>query len=223
MSNESLDWWRTGTLYQIYPRSFADAGARGWGDLEGIRQRLPYVASLGVDAVWISPFFKSPMKDFGYDVEDHYVVDPMFGPDEDFDRLVDDARKLGLKIMVDLVLSHTADTHPWFVDAGRSRDSEYSDYFVWADPQPDGSPPNNWLSIFGGSAWAWHPTRRQYYLHNFLFQLWVQLSEIPRGNPRQFALERFENRFRIFQSRRCKYVLNFRAKFVDAVRVFSVR
>ena len=168
MNNTGMDWWKSGTIYQVYPRSFCDSSHRGWGDLNGVRTKLPYLASLGVDAVWISPFFKSPMKDFGYDVEDHRSVDPMFGTDTDFDHLIADAKQLGIKIIVDLVLSHVSDTHPWFQDASRSKDSEYSNHFVWADAQADGSPPNNWLSIFGGSAWAWHPERRQYYLHNFL-------------------------------------------------------
>ena len=165
---DDMDWWKKGSIYQIYPRSFSDATGRGWGDLNGIRQKLPYVASLGVDAVWISPFFKSPMKDFGYDVVDHRSVDPMFGSDADLDALITEARELGLKVMVDLVLSHVSDQHPWFVDASKNKDSEYSDCFVWAEAKPDGTPPNNWLSIFGGSAWTWHSTRRQYYLHNFL-------------------------------------------------------
>ncbi len=168
MQNETIEWWRKGTIYQVYPRSFSDSSNRGWGDLNGVRERLPYLASLGVDAVWISPFFKSPMKDFGYDVEDHRCVDPMFGTNEDFDALIAEARRLNIKIMVDLVLSHVSDIHPWFKEASKSRDSEYSDCFVWADAQVDGSPPNNWRAIFGGSAWTWSPSRRQYYLHNFL-------------------------------------------------------
>ncbi|MGB0647589.1 MAG: alpha-glucosidase [Bradymonadia bacterium] len=168
MSDAMNDWWRGGSIYQIYPRSFCDSGKRGWGDLNGIRKQLPYIASLGVDAIWISPFFKSPMKDFGYDVEDHRHVDPMFGTDDDFDHLIAEAKELGLKVMVDLVLSHTSDQHPWFKAAAADKDSEFSDCFVWAEPNEDGSPPNNWLSIFGGSAWSWNATRRQYYLHNFL-------------------------------------------------------
>ena len=168
MAADTLDWWRGGIIYQIYPRSFADSRGNGWGDLNGIRAHLDYIASLGIDAVWISPFFKSPMKDFGYDVEDHRAVDPMFGSENDFDALIQEANARDIKIMVDLVLSHVSDVHPWFKDACKSRESEYSDCFVWTDPKPDGSPPNNWLSIFGGSAWTWNPTRRQYYLHNFL-------------------------------------------------------
>ncbi|MFC4157741.1 alpha-amylase family glycosyl hydrolase [Chitinimonas lacunae] len=162
------EWWRGAVIYQIYPRSFADSNGDGVGDLPGIIDRLPYIASLGVDAIWISPFFKSPMKDFGYDVSDYCDVDPLFGQLADFDRLVAEAHRLGLKVMIDQVLSHCADQHPWFRQSRQSRDNERADWFVWADPKPDGSPPNNWLSVFGGSAWQWEARRRQYYLHNFL-------------------------------------------------------
>ena len=162
------DWWRGAVIYQIYPRSFQDTSGDGIGDLAGIADRLDHVASLGVDAIWISPFFTSPMKDFGYDVSDYRNVDPMFGTLHDFDRLVSEAHARGLRVMIDLVLSHTSDQHPWFVDARTSREAEHSDWYVWADPEPDGTPPNNWLSIFGGPAWAWNAKRRQYYLHNFL-------------------------------------------------------
>lgn len=162
------DWWRGAVIYQIYPRSFQDSNGDGIGDLEGIVQRLPYVASLGVDAIWISPFFTSPMKDFGYDVSDYCDVDPLFGTLAHFDAVVDRAHELGLKVMIDLVLSHTSDMHPWFVESRASRENPKSDWYVWADPKPDGTPPNNWLSVFGGSAWHWDPRREQYYLHNFL-------------------------------------------------------
>ena len=164
----SSDWWRGGVIYQIYPRSFQDSNGDGIGDLRGITQRLNYIASLGVDAIWISPFFKSPMKDFGYDVSDYRAIDPMFGTMEDFQTLLDRAHALGLKVMIDLVLSHTSDQHPWFVEGRADRNNPKSDWFVWADPKPDGTPPNNWLSIFGGSAWQWDTRRQQYYLHNFL-------------------------------------------------------
>ncbi len=164
----AADWWRGGVIYQIYPRSFQDSNGDGIGDLRGITQRLGYIASLGVDAIWISPFFKSPMKDFGYDVSDYRDVDPMFGTMADFKILLDQAHALGLKVMIDLVLSHTSDQHPWFVESRANRDNPKSDWFVWADPKPDGTPPNNWLSIFGGSAWQWDSRRMQYYLHNFL-------------------------------------------------------
>ena len=145
------EWWRSGVIYQIYPRSFADSNGDGIGDLPGITAKLPYVASLGVDIVWISPFFKSPMADFGYDVSDYCDVDPLFGTLDDFDRLLEKAHQLGLKIMIDQVLSHCADQHPWFVESRQDRTNPKADWFVWADPQPDGTPPNNWLSVFGGS------------------------------------------------------------------------
>ncbi len=162
------DWWRGAVIYQIYPRSFQDSNGDGIGDLLGVVERLPYIASLGVDAIWISPFFTSPMKDFGYDVSDYCGVDPMFGTLADFDAVVVTAHRLGLKVMIDLVLSHSSDQHPWFVESRSSRDNPRANWYVWADPKPDGTPPNNWLSIFGGSAWAWDTTRCQYYLHNFL-------------------------------------------------------
>ena len=162
------DWWRGAVIYQIYPRSFQDTNGDGIGDLRGITLRLPYIASLGVDAIWISPFFQSPMLDFGYDVSDYEAVDPMFGTLDDFDELIALAHKLGLKVMIDQVISHSSDQHDWFKESLTSRDNPKSDWYVWADAKPDGNPPNNWLSIFGGSAWEWHSTRRQYYLHNFL-------------------------------------------------------
>ncbi|MBP6655750.1 MAG: alpha-glucosidase [Propionivibrio sp.] len=162
------NWWRGGVIYQIYPRSYADSNGDGIGDLPGITGKLEYVARLGVDAIWLSPFFKSPMKDFGYDISDYCDVDPMFGTLDDIRALVKRAHELGLKVMIDQVLSHTADSHPWFVESRESRDNPKSDWYVWADCKQDGNPPNNWLSIFGGSAWQWDTRRCQYYLHNFL-------------------------------------------------------
>ena len=162
------DWWRGAVIYQIYPRSYQDSNGDGVGDLMGIVQRIPYIASLGVDAIWISPFFKSPMKDFGYDVSDYCDVDPMFGTLADFDAVIETAHKFGVRVMIDLVLSHTSDQHPWFQESRADRTNPKSDWFVWSDPKPDGTPPNNWLSIFGGSAWQWDGERMQYYLHNFL-------------------------------------------------------
>ncbi len=162
------DWWRGAVIYQIYPRSFQDSTGDGIGDLQGIVRRLPYVASLGVDAIWISPFFRSPMKDYGYDVSDYCDVDPMFGTLGDFDAVVEEAHRLGLKVMIDLVISHTSEEHPWFRESRASRHNPKADWYVWADSRGDGSPPNNWLSIFGGSAWQWDARRRQYFLHNFL-------------------------------------------------------
>ena len=170
MSSKHKDWWRGAVIYQIYPRSFQDSNGDGIGDLNGITARLPHVASLGVDAIWISPFFTSPMKDFGYDVSDYCDVDPMFGSLSDFDALVEMAHTLGLKVMIDLVLSHTSAQHPWFAESRASRDNPRADWYVWSDPQPDGTPPNNWLSIFGGPAWQWDARREQYYLHNFLVE-----------------------------------------------------
>ena len=161
-------WWRGAVIYQIYPRSFLDTDGDGVGDLPGIVERLDYVAELGVDAIWIAPFFKSPMADFGYDIADYRDVDPLFGTLADFDRLLDKAHRLGLKVMIDQVLSHTSTEHEWFRESRQSRDNPKADWYVWADARPDGTPPNNWLSLFGGSAWQWEPRRSQYYLHNFL-------------------------------------------------------
>lgn len=160
------EWWRSALIYQIVPRSFQDSDGDGVGDLGGVLARLDYVASLGVDAVWLSPFFPSPMADFGYDVSDYLGVDPLFGTMTDFDRILARAHDLGLKVLIDMVWSHTSDRHPWFVDS-RAR-GDKADWYVWADPRPDGTPPNNWLSVFGGAAWSWEPRRRQYYLHHFL-------------------------------------------------------
>jgi alpha-glucosidase len=162
------NWWRGGVIYQIYPRSFADSNGDGIGDLPGITAQLDYVAKLGVDGIWLSPFFKSPMKDFGYDVSDYCDVDPIFGTLADLKALVMRAHALGLKVMIDQVLSHCADQHPWFMESRTSADNPKADWYVWADAKDDGNPPNNWLSIFGGSAWQWDTRRQQYYLHNFL-------------------------------------------------------
>ena len=161
-------WWRGAVIYQIYPRSFQDTDGDGVGDLPGIIERLDYVASLGVDAIWIAPFFTSPMADFGYDIADYRDVDPLFGTLADFDHLLAKAHALGLKVMIDQVLSHTSIAHAWFKHSRESRDNPHADWYVWADAKEDGSPPNNWLSLFGGSAWQWEPRRGQYYLHNFL-------------------------------------------------------
>jgi alpha-glucosidase len=162
------DWWRGCVIYQVYPRSFQDTNGDGIGDLAGVIERLPYIASLNVDAIWLSPFFKSPQADMGYDVSDYRAVDPMFGSLDDFDRLVAEAHRLDLKIVIDQVLAHTSDRHPWFEESRTSRDNEKADWYVWAEARPDGAAPNNWLSVFGGPAWEWDATRRQYYMHNFL-------------------------------------------------------
>ena len=163
-----VPWWRGATIYQIYPRSFLDTDGNGVGDLPGIIAKLDYIAGLGVDAIWISPFFKSPMADFGYDIADYRAVDPLFGTLDDFDRLLAKAHALGLRVMIDQVLSHTSAEHAWFKESRSSRDNPKADWYVWADPSEDGTPPNNWMSLFGGVAWHWEPRRRQYYLHNFL-------------------------------------------------------
>ncbi|MEM1237891.1 MAG: alpha-amylase family glycosyl hydrolase [Pseudomonadota bacterium] len=164
----NADWWRGSVTYQIYPRSFMDATGNGIGDIKGITSKLDYVASLGVDAIWLSPVFTSPMKDMGYDVSDYTDIDPIFGTLGDFDAMVARAHGLGLKVIIDQVLSHASDQHAYFEESRKSRDNPKADWFVWADPKPDGSPPNNWQAMFGGAAWTWDTRRRQYYLHNFL-------------------------------------------------------
>jgi len=164
----AYEWWRGAVIYQIYPRSFADSNGDGIGDLAGITARLDYVASLGVDGIWLSPFFTSPMKDFGYDVADYCDVDPIFGTLADFDALISRAHDLGLKVIIDQVYSHTSDEHDWFKESRADRSNPKADWYVWADPKPDGSPPSNWQSVFGGPAWTWDARRCQYYLHNFL-------------------------------------------------------
>ncbi|MCB1883551.1 MAG: alpha glucosidase [Geminicoccaceae bacterium] len=161
-------WWRGAVIYQVYPRSFMDTNDDGVGDLKGVASRLDHIASLGVDAVWVSPFMKSPMKDFGYDVADYRAVDPLFGTLDDFDALLEKAHALGLKLMIDFVPSHTSNRHPWFLESREDGTNPKADWYVWADAKADGSPPSNWISVFGGSAWEWEPRRRQYYLHNFL-------------------------------------------------------
>lgn len=169
MAHSETDLWHRGAvIYQIYPRSFQDTDGDGVGDLPGITQRLDYVAALGVDGIWISPFFTSPMHDFGYDVADYCAVDPLFGTLEDFDALIARAHELGLKVIIDQVYCHTSDEHDWFKQSRASRENEKADWYVWADAEPDGSPPSNWQSVFGGPAWRWDGRRKQYYLHNFL-------------------------------------------------------
>jgi alpha-glucosidase len=171
MPGSTPDWWRGATLYQVYPRSFADSNGDGVGDLRGTTEGLDHVAGLGVDGVWLSPFFPSPMRDFGYDVSDYRGVDSTFGTLADFDALVARAHDLGLKVIIDQVWSHTAIDHPWFEQSRRSRDNPRADWYVWADAKADGSPPTNWQSWMGCSCWTWDPRRRQYYLHNFLPQM----------------------------------------------------
>ncbi len=183
-------WWKGAVIYQIYPRSMKDTNGDGIGDLPGIIEKLDYIADLGVDAIWISPFFKSPMKDFGYDISDYREIDPMFGTLDDFERLIEAAHRLGLRVIIDQVLSHTSEQHQWFQESCQSRNNAKSDWYVWAEPKPDGTPPNNWLSIFGGPAWQWEPRRQQYYLHNFL----VSQPDLNFHNPevRQASLDNLE-------------------------------
>lgn len=162
------EWWRDAVIYQVYPRSYQDDTGDGIGDLQGITRRLPYIASLGVDCIWLSPIFTSPQKDMGYDVSDYKNIDPVYGTLDDFDALIAAAHALGIKVISDQVLSHSSDVHPWFQESRVSRDNPRADWYVWADPLPDGSPPTNWHSHFGGPAWEFAPARGQYYLHNFL-------------------------------------------------------
>jgi alpha-glucosidase len=162
------EWWKTAVIYQIYPRSFQDSNDDGVGDLNGIRRRLPYLAALGVDAVWVSPFYPSPMADFGYDVADYCDVDPRFGTLADCKSLIEEAHALGLKVILDFVPNHTSDQHPWFVESRSSRNNPKRDWYIWKDAGPGGGPPNNWVSHFGGSGWEWDEATRQYYYHAYL-------------------------------------------------------
>ncbi len=162
------DWLRGAVIYQIYPRSFRDSDGDGIGDLRGAIEKLDHIAALGCDAIWLSPFFTSPMKDYGYDVADYCGVDPLFGTLADADALIARAHELGLKVIIDQVWSHSSDQHAWFSESRASRDNPRADWYVWADAKPDGSPPNNWQAMFGGCSWTWDARRRQYYLHNFL-------------------------------------------------------
>ncbi len=162
-------WWQKGVIYQIYPRSFMDTNGNGVGDLGGILEKLEYLSgTLGVDALWISPFYPSPMKDFGYDVADYCDVDPLFGDLDTFDRLLDRAHQHGLKVIIDWVPNHSSDQHPWFLESRSSRENPKRDWYIWRDPKPDGSPPNNWGSFFGGPAWTFDNATQQYYMHQFV-------------------------------------------------------
>lgn len=161
------EWWKSAVIYQIYPKSFQDSNGDGIGDLQGIRQRLPYLQSLGVDALWLSPVYQSPQIDNGYDISDYYQIDPMFGTNEDMNALIADTHARGMKIIMDFVANHTSDQYSWFQESRKSLDNPYSDFYIWRDPRPDGSAPNNWGSSFGGSAWTYEPARQQYYLHYY--------------------------------------------------------
>src|SRR5205823_5098378 len=162
--------WRRGIFYQIDPRSFQDSNADGVGDVRGIIERLPELKALGINAIWLSPIFPSPMADFGYDISDYTGVDPLFGTMADFDALLAVVHDKGLKLILDLVPNHTSDHHPWFVESRSSRDNPKRDWYIWRDPASDGGVPNNWLSVFGGSAWQWDEQTGQYYLHSFAVQ-----------------------------------------------------
>jgi|TARA_R110002124_G_scaffold25141_16_gene91267 alpha-glucosidase len=201
VSASPADWWRGAVIYQVYPRSFADSSGDGIGDLKGITDHLDHIASLGVDAIWLSPFFTSPMKDFGYDVADYCDVDPIFGTLADFDALVARAHSLGLRIITDLVFAHTSDQHAWFTESRQSRINPKADWFVWADAKADGSPPSNWQSVFSGPAWTWDARRGQYYMHNFLPeqpQLNLHLPEVQDAllDATRFWLDRGVDGFR---------------------------
>src|SRR5256885_14109085 len=161
-------WWQRGTIYQIYPRSFTDSNGDGIGDLPGIVSRLDYLRWLGVDAVWISPIYPSPMKDFGYDVSDYEAIHPVFGTMADFDRLIAEAHARDLRVILDFVPNHSSDQHRWFVESRSSRAHAKRDWYIWRDPAPGGGPPNNWLSCFGGSGWQLDARTGQYYYHAFL-------------------------------------------------------
>ena len=168
--NKAKLWWQTGIIYQIYPRSYQDSNGDGIGDLKGIHQRLDYIESLGVKAIWLSPIFPSPMHDFGYDVADYVGIHPMFGTMADFDALLADVHQRGMKLILDLVPNHSSDEHAWFKESRSSKDNPKRDWYIWRDPAPDGGPPNNWLSFFGGPAWTLDETTGQFYLHQFVTQ-----------------------------------------------------
>ncbi len=183
MSESTHEWWQSAVVYEIYIRSFKDTNGDGVGDLDGITEKIDYLSeTLGVDALWVTPFYPSPMADFGYDVSDYRAVHPLFGDLAAFDRLVARAHEAGLRIIVDFVPNHTSYKHPWFTESRSARETARRDWYVWRDPRPDGSPPNNWLSVFGGSAWEWDENTGQYYLHSFL-------KEQPDLNWRNSALK----------------------------------
>lgn len=167
-SDPAFRWWQKGVIYQIYPLSYMDSDGDGSGDLRGIIKRLDYCCWLGVDAVWLSPIYPSPLIDFGYDVSDFTDIHPLFGTLDDFDHLIREARRLGLRILLDYVPNHSSDQHSWFLQSRSARDSSYRNWYIWRDPAPDGGPPNNWLATFGGSAWEWDESTGQYYLHSYL-------------------------------------------------------
>ncbi|HZY68455.1 MAG TPA: alpha-amylase family glycosyl hydrolase, partial [Devosia sp.] len=167
MTNPTSHWWQSATVYQIYPRSFADSDGDGVGDIPGIIGKLDYLRDLGIGVIWLSPICASPMRDNGYDISDYQAIAPEFGTIDDFDRLVAEAKARGIGILLDLVVNHTSDQHRWFLDARSSRTSRYRDYYLWRDPAPDGGPPNDLQSTFGGPAWTLDPLTGQYWFHQF--------------------------------------------------------
>lgn len=202
MNHRTGEWWQHGIIYQIYPRSFQDSNGDGVGDLPGITQRLEYCQWLGIDAIWLSPIYPSPMADFGYDVADYCDVDPQFGTLSDFDLLIAEARRLGLRVLLDYIPNHTSDQHPWFLQSRSDRNNLYRDWYIWRDPAPNGGPPNNWISIFGGSAWQWDATTGQYYLHSYLkeqpdLNWWNPAVERAMFDVLRFWLDRGVSGFRL--------------------------
>jgi len=193
--NEGFLWWRDGVIYQIYPRSFADSNGDGIGDLQGILSKLDYLESLGVDAIWLSPVYPSPDADFGYDVSDYLNIDPKFGSLADFDALVKGCHQKGIRVIMDLVLNHTSEQHPWFVESRSSRDNPKHDWYLWKDPSPHGGVPNNWLSVFGGAGWEYVAERGQYYFHMF----YPQQPDVNWRNPQ--VREEMLNVFRFWAER----------------------
>ncbi|HCE4828926.1 TPA: alpha,alpha-phosphotrehalase, partial [Vibrio parahaemolyticus] len=166
MTKHDESWWKTATIYQIYPKSFCDSGSKGTGDIKGIISKLDYLKHLGVDAIWLTPVYQSPMVDNGYDISDYYAINPQFGTMEDFDTLLAEAHQLGIRIIMDIVVNHTSTEHHWFQSALGDKNSPYRDYYIWKDPV-DGAEPNNWQSKFGGNAWELDDATGQYYLHLF--------------------------------------------------------
>ena len=191
-ASAAQDWWKSAVIYEIYPRSFQDSNGDGIGDLNGITQRLDYLKDLGVDAIWLSPVFPSPQVDFGYDISDYKNIDPQYGTLKDFDRLVAEAEKRHIRVIMDMVMNHTSDKHEWFIQSRSSRDNPYRDWYMWHDPSASsgqapgqtatdkGDVPNNWQSDFGGSAWEWDEKTRQYYYH----KLYVQQPDVNWNNPK---------------------------------------
>lgn len=181
MKTMSKEWWKEAVVYQIYPQSFKDTNNDGIGDLNGIKEKLPYLKKLGIDVIWLNPIYQSPMVDNGYDISDYYAISPEFGTMSDFDALIFEAKKQGIKIILDLAVCATSSEHQWFLESKKSVDNPYSDYYIWRDAKPDGSEPNNWGSIFGGgSAWKWDENRKQYYLHLFA----TEMPDLNWANPK---------------------------------------